>query len=191
MKFVHLITYTLFTAASSFAVESYFPKNSVSNFEQGWYADHLSAMKEPILTSHEKDKSYFAFRVLYLPTWGRPVAVRIERSGNSIVRRAVILSGSGGYDPGIVKEEKSTPVTADEFTTILTEIQNSGFWELKPTDDVMGFDGSQLIIEAIHDGSHRVFVRWSPEHDTVKRGLEGIVSLYSQFFREAGFWKKN
>jgi hypothetical protein len=190
MKLACFLAIAILGTTALFGTDTYFPKNTVSDFEQTWYAKHLSAMKEPVLVSRGDDKSHFAFRVLYLPTWGRPVAVRIEKTGEKIVRRSVILSGDGGYDPGRVKDEKESAITATEFATLLAEIRKSGFWELSPKDEVIGCDGSQLILEAIQDRKHVVFVRWTPEHDTAKRGLTGLVSLYSRLFQEATFWTK-
>lgn len=190
MKLACLLTIAVFVTRALAGANTYFPKDAVSDFEQTWYAKHLSAMKEPVLVSRGDDKSQFAFRVLYLPTWGRPVAVRIEKTGETIVRRSVMLSGDGGYDPGKVKEEKRNAVTATDFAALLGEIRKSGFWDLSPKDEVMGFDGSQLIIEAIQDGKHVVLVRWTPEHDTAKRGLTGLVSLYTRLFQEESFWTK-
>ena len=190
MKITRLLAFVLLAATCFFGADTYFPRDTVSDFEQTWYAKHLSAMKEPVLTSRGDDRSYIAFRVLYLPTWGRPVAIRIEKTDEKIVRRSVMLSGDGGYDPGRIKDEKESAITSAEFATLLEEIRKSGFWDLSPKDEVMGLDGSQLIVEAIQDGKHVVLVRWTPEHDTAKRGLTGLVSLYSQFFQEATFWTK-
>lgn len=173
--------------AAVLGADVYFPKGAVSDFEQTWYAKHLSAMKEPVLVPKGDDRSYFAFRVLYLPTWGRPVSVRIEKNGASIIRRAVMLSGDGGYDPGKIKEEKRSELTTTDFAAFLGELEKSGFWKLSPKDDVMGTDGRKLIIEAIQNGKHKVLVRWTPEYDTAKRGLEELAHFYGRLFQEAGF----
>ncbi len=189
MQLAYVLVIAILATGCAFGAETYFPKDAVSDFEQTWYAKHLSAMKEPVLAPREDDKSYFAFRILYLPTWGRPVAVRFERTDESIVCRSVMLSGDGGYAPGEVKDEKRREITAGGFTALLGEIRKSGFWELTPRDGVMGADGSELIVEAIQDGKHVVVVRWTPEHDSEKRNLEGLVVLYSRLFQEAGFWR--
>ena len=172
------------------AANPYFPKGSVSDFEQTWYAKHLLAMKEPILSLTGKDRTYFAFRVLYLPTWGRPVAVRYEKKGDRFVRRSVKLSGDGGYDPGKIADQKETQIERKEVDDLATSLEKAGFWDMPVNDNVMGVDGSQLIIEVIKDGHHRVRVRWTPEHQTEKRGLAGLVNLYTAQFQTAGFWTK-
>ena len=61
----------------AFAADTYyhlFPKGPLSHFEHRWYATHLSAMKEPVLALSAGDKDYFAFRILYSPTWAGTIA---------------------------------------------------------------------------------------------------------------------
>jgi hypothetical protein len=190
MKSFTLVAFLMLTLVAGAADETYFPKDSISDFEQQWFGKHLAAMKEPVLKPDTKDQSYFAFRVLYLPTWGRPVAVRFERKNGETTRRVVLLSGSGGYEPGEIKEEKTEKITDTEFARFQSELEKSRFWTLASNDDVRGLDGSELVIDAIKDGKHVVVDRWTPEHDTEKRGLSGIVALTSRLFQEAGFWKK-
>jgi hypothetical protein len=190
MKLFSIFVAALLTTAPVLAANTYFPKDSVSDFEQTWYAKHLSAMEEPVLAPVPREKDYFAFRVLYLPTWGPPTAVRVERRGQVIRRRAVVLSGQGGYDPGHIKEDRRTVISTRDFESLLDELRKSGFWEANPKDDGIGFDGTQLIIEAVQGERHFTFVRWTPEHDTQKRGLTGIVAFYTSLFEMSGIWKK-
>jgi hypothetical protein len=190
MKAFPTIFFILCASLQLSAADSYFPKDSISDFEQGWYGKHLSAMKEPALSPTQKDKSYFAFRVLYLPTWGRPVSVRYEGSDSGFVRRSIMLSGSGGYDPGKISVDKEVKVAKQEIADLITSLEKAGLWKMPQKADVSGRDGSQLIIEAIKDGVHLVRVRWTPEHDAEKRKLTDLVTLYTTQFQNSGFWKK-
>ena len=160
------------------AGDAYFPKGAVNDFEQRWYAKHLSTMQEPILSAAGKDASYFAFRILYLPTWGQPVAVRYEKRGNQFFRRSVKLSGEGGYDPGKIAEQEEIEVEKKRVDNLIRSLKRAAFWEMPEKDDVLGEDGSQLIIEAVHDGKYRVLDRWTPEYETEKRGLTGLLQIY-------------
>ena len=171
------------------AADAYFPKGSISEFEQEWYGKHLSAMIEPALSPTGKDSGYFAFRVLYLPTWGRPVAVRYEGKQGGFVRRSVMLSGEGGYDPGKIASEKEVKIAKQEVAALIASLEKAGFWKMPQQDDVIGRDGSEVIIEVIRAGEHRVRVRWTPEFETEKRGLSALVALYTAQFQSAGFWK--
>jgi len=73
MKALATLLVLLGVALRLAAADAYFPKDSISEFEQQWYGKHLSAMKEPALSPTGKVSGYFAFRILYLPTWGRAV----------------------------------------------------------------------------------------------------------------------
>src|SRR4051794_37575604 len=49
------------------------------------FSRHLRAMNEPSLwKSSHGDKGPSTYRFLWLPTWGHPVAVRIERTNNGV-----------------------------------------------------------------------------------------------------------
>src|SRR5215469_13563772 len=76
----------------------YFPAGVVDDFEQSWFGSDLYAMKEPVLSATGKPASYFALRILLLPTWGPPVVVRYETDGVRGTYRSVMLTGMGGYD---------------------------------------------------------------------------------------------
>ncbi|MDH7943694.1 hypothetical protein QGM61_07660 [Pseudohongiella sp. SYSU M77423] len=202
MKLLCTVTYFIFLIGTSvcWAQDSdepvasdgptYFPIGSVSEFEQTWYASHLSAMEEPILQADE-DTEYFALRVLYLPTWGRPIAFRYELRNGTATRRAVILSGSGGYAPGTIRDEVSSDISSEDIAELLLALEDSGYWDLSDQDDVSGTDGSQLIIETVRSKEHRVFVRWTPEHEPSTRGLTKLVDFYKSEFTDFGFWGIN
>ena len=166
----------------------YFPPDSVSDFEQEWYASHLFAMGEPILSSSGKSPDYFALRLLYLPTWGRPIAIRYEVNGAHAVRRAVMLSGDGGYDPGQIKADHTTTPTQQQIAKLLLSLAESGYWSLAEKEQVMGTDGSQLILETIRNGQHKVLVRWTPEYNSDTRNLAKLVAFYTTEFKGDGFW---
>lgn len=167
----------------------YLPKGYVSDFYQYWFSKHLSAMGEPVLAPEGKDKDYFVFRMLYLPCFAEPVAVRFEKTGTKIIRKSIQLSGMGGYEPGDIKEEKLLEITDSEFARISEEIKRCSFETMTGDDGVFGYDGSLLVVECIKDGKYTLIVRWTPESETKKRGLCSVLALVSRLFQEAGFWK--
>ncbi len=186
MLSVSVLAFVLASCASDQpTLKPYFPTGMVTDFEQKWYGQHLSAMREPCLND-AKGPSYFALRILYLPTLGRPISLRVEKEGEKITRRSVMLSGNGGYEPGGIKEERFEKLTEIQFAKFLSELEASGFWSLSPRDEVQGSDGSELIIEAIKDGKHVVFDRWTPQHQTEERNLLGVMKFVSQLFQESG-----
>ena len=76
-------------------------------------------MNEPKLSLTGKAPGYFVLRVLFLPTWGRPVAVRYKSDGVNAVRRAVMLSGEGGYEPGREREREREDSRRSEISYTL------------------------------------------------------------------------
>ena len=72
-----------------------------NDFVVEWYSKHLRAMKEPSLWKlAQNDRSAVVYRFLWLPTFDRPVSVRLVKSGESALLDAVELDGRGGYEPG-------------------------------------------------------------------------------------------
>jgi len=166
------------------AAEDFFPKGSVDASQQEWFGKHLLAMREPVLKPASTNDTQFAFRVLYIPTWGRPLSVRYWNSGTNFLRRIVMLSGSGGYDPGTIQKESQIEVSKKEMDQLIAKLETLKFWNMAPKDDVVGFDGSELIMEAIRGHEHKVVVRWSPDYDAKPRNLEAVVEFYQSLFEQ-------
>ena len=107
---------------ASAAPDSYFPpgafaigdlpigRGDISGKLAKWFSEHLRAMDEPSLWAMSRDDRHaVVYRFLWLPTWGRPVSVRIERLGDEATLSLVQLDGSGGYDPGEIAVDKDVP----------------------------------------------------------------------------------
>jgi hypothetical protein len=148
----------------------------------------LSLMGEPVLSPAGKPPGYFALRILYVPSFRNPIAVRYESGGGSTVYRAVMLSGAGGYQLGAIKKQEISHPAMAEISALKRALQESGYWSLPPRDAVRGMDGSLLTIETVADGKHRVIERWSPESNAHTRKLDGLVAFFTSEFTKAGFW---
>jgi hypothetical protein len=181
----------------------YFPKDSVSASEQYTFSNNLAVMREPVLTAEGKGKDYYALRILYVPSLvGFPIAVRIEKNGDQIIRRSVKLANraSSGTHEQVSKrktsgnrkilEQKNETISTMALVNIQNELNNAGFDALPLHDDVRGLDGSEFLIERIENGKHTVFTRWTPEAGTARRKLIKIFALADRLFQEAGFWEK-
>ena len=174
--------------------EQYFAKGllesdpQLDQLQRNWYGSMLAAMNEPVLTAIDKPPNYFALRILFLPTWGHPVVIRYEGHGTHGTYRAVELTGQGGYSPGHVRFSKSGKLSKQELANIKSALEDSGYWSLPQKDNVMGMDGSQLIIETVKSNKYRVFERWTPSSNAHSRGLEKLVALYTSQFEQFGLW---
>jgi hypothetical protein len=194
---------TLDTEKHVFKVEkfpAYFPKELLNNYEQAGLAPILFAANEPILTTNERNRGYFAFRVLYFSRNSAPdVAVRYETKGGRCYRRSVVLRSEVAAKAA---ESREIEVPKKEVETLIASLEKSGFWKMPkddpvdalnqfPGQDNTGKDGSRIIIETIKDGQHRVRARWSPGYKVEERGLLPLVKMYMKLFQDTGLWKKD
>src|SRR5262249_48665876 len=143
----------------------------VSDFEAKWFSKHLARMEEPRLPSAAADRSATIYRFTILPTWGNPIAVRVQKHDGLYSLAARRLDGQGGYDPGTVGERKDLELSKEDsesFDRLLSELK---FFELPSDDGVMGFDGDEWILEGIAQGKYHVIRRWTAKYNTEKRGL--------------------
>ncbi|UHQ19304.1 hypothetical protein LVB87_14125 [Lysobacter sp. KIS68-7] len=167
----------------------YLPEDSVNEVEQQWFGRHLAAMREPVLSVAGKPKDYVAVRILRLPTFTHPSAVRVEAEGDRIVRRAVETDGQGGFDVGEVIVDRAGTLTRTQADVMLAELDATGFWSW-PAEEEGGLiimDGTEFVVEAIRNGEHRVRVRTSPDVGTEERGLVKFADFCESQFAATGF----
>ena len=121
-------------------------------------------MNEPSLWELARsDKQIGAYRLLWLPTWGRPVAVRIERSGKLVTLNAVLLGGDGGYEIGELATSKRVALSERDWDTLVARTQGAGFWNMPTSIDDAGVDGERLVVEGLKNGEFHVVSRWTPK----------------------------
>jgi hypothetical protein len=174
IAFIFSMAATLLTvrAADTVYFAKYFPKGV-----EHWYSTNLATMKEPSLYEQRTDKNVEQYRFLWLRTFDKPIAVRIQKDNAGVTLRVIRLSGEGGYDPGQIDYDESLTLTTnqwDEFTKLL---EKASFWKL-PTDekDAGGLDGSQWVLEGQAAGKYHVVDRWTPAAHRDKRHLDDFVA---------------
>jgi hypothetical protein len=77
----------------------------------------------------------------------------------------------------------SIDLTEAQLEMFLERFRRLDFEALKTRDGVLGADGAEWILERMEDGRHHVVVRWSPEHETAKRGLSDFVAVCEWLYR--------
>lgn len=167
---------------------NFFPAGAVSDLEQDWYGKQLFAMEEPVLGASRADAApgVSELRVLVLPAFGHPAAVRYTFDKSATTRRAIKLCHAGADTPGNIGIDHTTTLTPTESAAILASLDASGFWSMPAKEDFLGADGSEVIIETVRDGEHRVRVRWYPEYDAGPRGLDAFVAFYTDALKRGG-----
>jgi hypothetical protein len=184
VKGIVLVSALWFVTALAFADDSYFPIKTkaggegVTAFEAKWYGKSLERMNEPRLPEFVKDVSAEVYRIMILPTWGNPIAVRVQRHGELYDLSARRLDGQGGYDPGKLVKAKDIELGADDSKSLALLIQNLNFFQMPTNDDVMGMDGDEWIIEGVSQGKYHIAVRWCADsYDPEKRKLSAFLAL--------------
>jgi len=183
--------------ASAIADDSYFPIKTksggegVTAFESKWYGKSLERMREPRLPGLAKDVNAEVYRIMILPTWGKPIAVRVQRHGELYSLSARRLDGQGGYDPGKLVESKNSELSTEDSKTLEQLIQKVSFFQLPTDDDVFGHDGDEWIIEGVSQGRYHVVVRWCADsYDPEKRKLTAFLALCKFLLDKAALSEK-
>jgi hypothetical protein len=148
---------------------------TISSFESEWYSEHLTAMGEPTL--HPAKDAVTAYRFLILPTWGHPISVRAELTGEVFKLTSCRLDGQGGYDPGKVAEKHEVTLSRAD-TAALTKLLASLMMFERPTeDDHSGKDGDRWILEGVSGGKYHILNLWCAGDETKKRGLMPFLAV--------------
>jgi hypothetical protein len=165
---------------------SYFPDLAFDgvkehdDFVRDWYSKHLEAMGEPSLVKlAQADRDCEVYRLLWLPTFDHPVAVRVEKLRDSISLNVVILDGQGGYEPGIIAVNKATKLGRPQWDELTRHLKRSVFWTLptKSKEDEGGTDGEQMIVEGIAAGKYHIVDRWSPNGNEYAKLCRSMLAM--------------
>jgi hypothetical protein len=150
------------------AGDYYFPRGAldpsrtkVDGLLRDWYSKYLRAMLEPSLSCGDRTGG-FAYRFLWLRSFHAPIAVRLEKTGSSVVLNAVELEGTGGQAAGEIVKRTQRALSPAEENKFLTRLKQVGFWEMRKNQDRFGMEGAQWILEGIDNGRYQVVDRWSP-----------------------------
>lgn len=156
-------------------LRGYFPPKALSEDPEqhqrrvDWYTKHLRVMEEPMLYA-SLPQNREVFRFLRLPSWGRPVAVRVQSTPAGEYRMIVtVLSGSGGYEPGVIKERHERSLSEQEWRGLKQVLRETEFWNQPAWKETQGRDGEQWIIEGISGDRYHVVDRWTPRAGPVHR----------------------
>lgn len=177
----------LLTSRSSSEAKTYFPKQTtkespgISPFENEWYSKHLARMKEPVLSGMARDTQTCIYRLTILPTWGNPIAYRIEKKGQTYTLEARRLDGEGGYEPGNLVEQVSHKLSAADSSTVESLLAAVKFFALPVDDGIMFTDGDQWIWEGVQNDKYHVIQRQAPTlSEPNERNLAALLA-FSKF----------
>ncbi len=149
-----------FVNVIDFFSESDFKASGIESaiFHINWYAKHLKALKEPVLSDSLPAK---IFRFTWLRTFHNPIVIGLENNNDSITLYWKMCDGAGGYEPGNLIKDKKKQLSLIEWSQFLQKIDSLGFWNMKTTEnEIQGFDGAQWILEGKELGRYHVVDRW-------------------------------
>ena len=165
----------LLLGASAAAQVAYFPPGSLSNDAHGddflsdWYSGQLRALKEPSLLELSKKAEAQSYRFLWLRTFHRPVAIRVDvNDDGTALLTTKMTDGQGGNDPGKLIQNETAALNKAQTHFFLKQIKEYDFWTLPSAEERAGADGAEWIVEGVKDGSYHIVSRWSPKDGEIR-----------------------
>jgi hypothetical protein len=151
--------------ASNFSYDSELPLSE----RKFWEKEIFSRFKEkPLIKySSEFDETY---RLILLPTFHKPLIIRLSRKGNERFLTTKKLSGEGGFGIkkfGKLAFEKTQPLSETEWTTFVNLLEKAYFLDLPTIDknEEPVNDGAEWVIEGLQNGKFHDIHRITPNED--------------------------
>jgi hypothetical protein len=146
-------------------------------FLTDWYGGHLSAMQEPPIWNLHLPQGEEIYRLLYLPTFSRPILFRVTFNGaQDPVITIKLTNGRGGYEPGILIYEQSKRLTEEELVSLIHHMEALAFLSASPAGppEIATLDGDAFVLEGVTQGRYHAITRHSP------------VRLYDENLKQIG-----
>lgn len=157
--------------------------DAIDSFNNSWYSEMLFALNEPVIKNYTGNKEIYRFT--WLRTFHHPISVRLEKQGDMIMIFSKVSNGAGGYHPGKIIFDTIVNCTQKQIDTTNSKLENANFWTL-PTEsnEDLGLDGSEWIVEVYKNNKYHMVVRWSPNKGTVFRTIGEYLFSISQIKNE-------
>jgi hypothetical protein len=158
------------------------------------YSSYLRAMEEPSLWKlSANDHKVTVYRLLWVPSFHPVIAVRITRSGESLVLRAVRLEAGPSARPGKVLDRRTKKLSDDDWTLLQVYLEKCHYWTMKTVIDKganinLDLDGDSLVCEGADRGKYHVVQRSGD--DPIYEALCKFILALSGFDTEEA-WKEH
>jgi hypothetical protein len=206
MKWIIICVIFFITVAFSTEEIKYFPEGQfeldaeIDRNDIQWFSYYLSLMQEPSLWEISKKSKDEIYRFLLLRSSKNTVCVRVEirQSGGASVYIKMLQYKGGGYNTYkeklIIDESKS--VSKNDLMTLITELDKTKFWEIKPSDypavkilesgAMVGISGgSTWVFEGIKNSKYQAFSVPNPTDHYFR--ADTMVELGKTFLEIADF----
>ena len=174
MKYMVLLimSIALCGCAHQLAQPGFFPPDSLAKFSNGdtfesdWYGQHLQALQEPAIWNMPLSEHESIYRFLYLPSFGRPVCIRLNftHTDDDILITLKLSNGRGGVERGSLIYQETKLLSKDNLIDFISLIDDMDFWDT-PTHgsrELLSLDGAEYILEARSKGTYHIVTRTSP-----------------------------
>jgi len=132
---------------------SCFPRQAALNaFEARWFCGQLAAAGKGPLAGAP------AYRLAYMPSFRPTKVVEVRREASGWLMQRTVLSGAGGYAPGVIREHRQRWLTPNEVIDIESTVARSNVWRENVRVQPNTVDGSTVVLEAAQPGSYRLHV---------------------------------
>lgn len=140
----------------------------------------LERMTEPDLAIMCQDTNAFIYRITILPALKpESTLVQIQRDGDSLKLIAKRFKNRQSKPDKLI-QEKQRILPAGESAVFLKELKNLQFFEMparREGIDEFGMDGANWVLEGIQKGNYHSVTRWTPQHESRKRGLQNYLAV--------------
>jgi hypothetical protein len=112
------------------------------------------------------DENVEAYRLLFIPSFKPPAAIRIWRQGDQhqIAVKQLATEGLPEFGAKDLIVNITRPITIDEWNHFQELLKKSNFWSMTSADvRERGLDGATFLLEGKRSDQYHVVDRWSPE----------------------------
>ncbi len=139
---------------------SCFPRQAqLSAFEARWFCGQLAAAGKGPLSGAP------AYRLAYMPSFRPTKVVEVRQETSGWLIQTTVLSGAGGFAPGVIREHQQRWLTPDEVVDLEETVKRSKVWLPDVRVRPKAVDGSTLVVEAVQPGSYRLHVLFGLPND--------------------------
>lgn len=162
-------------AIPHFSAGTFDPDARFDAFTRDWYSKHLKAMGEP---SFQCESPHPAYRFLWLRTFHRPIAIRVEMRSTGTYLSAVELDGAGGYAPGEVSRRIERVLDEEQVRDFHAALAKAEVWlPLAEEKMMVKHDGAQWVVEARDGKRYLLHDHWSPDQGRVREMGMAFLAL--------------
>jgi len=152
------------------------PKRNAASSER--IVTNLNILQEPSLFALSNDSKIQCYRLLFLPAFEKPTAMRLTIKSDDTGRLDVkIMNRPGENEPARLIESKTIQASQQQVADFLHLLDKANFWHLPVRDERSGLDGATFIIEGVKGGKYQVVKRWSPEEGAYLDAVAFLLEL--------------